>query len=127
MKRKINFVCADSPNASRLEIRLKAMIAEEESFKISERTINALKAAKARGVKLGGPRLPSINEARISQANAYAKEIAPTFRELIKAGYNTIPSLTDRLNELDIPTPKNGKWHISSTWRMKKRIENLSI
>jgi len=45
--------CADSPNASTLELHLRATIAQEERRLISERTSQALQAAQRRGVLLG--------------------------------------------------------------------------
>jgi len=47
---------AASPEASTLELHLRAALAEEERRLIGERTKNALAAAKARGTKLGSAR-----------------------------------------------------------------------
>lgn len=47
---------ADYPNASPLECRLRALLAQEERDAISKRTRAALAALKARGVKLGSAR-----------------------------------------------------------------------
>lgn len=55
IKQGIPFVCVDAANDSTFVLHLKASVAEEEANKISERTKAALKAAKARGVKLGNP------------------------------------------------------------------------
>ena len=53
LKSGVQIRCADSPNASTLELHLRATIAQEERRLISERTSQALHAAKRRGVLLG--------------------------------------------------------------------------
>jgi DNA invertase Pin-like site-specific DNA recombinase len=50
----VDFVAADMPNASRLTVGIVAMVAEDETQRISERTKAAFAAAKKRGKKLGG-------------------------------------------------------------------------
>ena len=47
---------ADSPNASDLEIHLRAAIAQEERRLIAQRTIDALHALRHRGIALGSAR-----------------------------------------------------------------------
>ena len=62
MERKVDFVACDMPSANAFMINVYAAVAQEERRMISDRTKAGLAAAKARGVKLGGPRLPAINE-----------------------------------------------------------------
>jgi DNA invertase Pin-like site-specific DNA recombinase len=49
----VDFVAADMPNAIRLTVGIMAMVAEDETLRISERTKAAFAAAKKRGKKLG--------------------------------------------------------------------------
>ena len=53
----IEFVACDMPHANKLTIHILAAVAEHEREMISTRTKGALAAAKARGNKLGGPKL----------------------------------------------------------------------
>lgn len=53
---RVPVVFADSPEAGSLELGVRAIVAQEEGFKISERTKAALKAARSRGTRLGKPR-----------------------------------------------------------------------
>src|SRR5262249_45376622 len=54
MDGKVDFVCCDMPEATRLTIHVLAAVAEHEREMIAERTKAGLRAAKARGVVLGG-------------------------------------------------------------------------
>jgi DNA invertase Pin-like site-specific DNA recombinase len=113
----VDFVCADMPSANRLTVSLLACVAEHEREMISQRTKDALAAAKARGVRLGGIR-PNHrpvdgalgHAAQTHDANAFADRVAPTIAELRAAGMS-LRHIADTLNARGVQTPRGGIWH----------------
>jgi DNA invertase Pin-like site-specific DNA recombinase len=80
---------------------------------ISQRTKAALAAAKARGVKLGNPRL---EEARAPRMRANAEEAArqvalalPVIKPLSERGLS-MRAIARELAARDVPTARGGKW-----------------
>src|SRR4030088_1704163 len=64
----VEFVAVDNPHANKLTIHILAAVAQHEREMIAQRTKEALKAAKARGQRLGNPNLSkaaAIGRARL--------------------------------------------------------------
>jgi DNA invertase Pin-like site-specific DNA recombinase len=70
-------------------VQMMAVFAEMERDAISKRTKEALAAAKARGVRLGNPRLAQaraeVNAARQEAADSFAAGVLPINRKAASA------------------------------------------
>jgi DNA invertase Pin-like site-specific DNA recombinase len=106
-------------------LHLFAALAEKERAMISARTKAALAAAKARGVKLGGPKLTLARRNALAsiKANAdrQAANVLPVIREVQRTGAVTLRDLADALNARGIPTPRGGKWYATSVRNVLSR------
>ena len=114
----------DTPT-NKLMLHQLAAFAEFERAQISHRTKEALAALKARGVKLGNPKLDQINGRRRRRADEFAAQMAPTVAQIKAEGYTTIESIRDELNRRDVPTARGGRWHQATVHNLVKRIERI--
>jgi DNA invertase Pin-like site-specific DNA recombinase len=119
MDGKVDFVCCDMPEATRLTIHVLAAVAEHEREMIAKRTRDGLAAAKARGVKLGGPAFPAINAARQEAATSRAQAIAPVLAEL--AGISAHAAAAE-LNARGVPTATGAAWSAKTVIRVRQRL-----
>lgn len=127
---KVPFVCADNPNATELTVGILAVVAQDETRRISERTKSALAAAKRRGVKLGGRRRgngwSARNQTLGSEAvSAQAQTFAEDLREVLAAiGAGSLRQVAAQLTERNIKTPRGGEvWTAAGVQRLKERLE----
>ena len=90
MNSRVEFVCCDIPNCDRFTISLFAILAEKEKNMISERTKNALKMVKARGIKLGNPNpelsVIKMNEGARKGRIDFKNKIIPIINEIKSTG-----------------------------------------
>ena len=127
------FVAADMPEANDLTIHIMAAVAQAERKAISTRTREALAAAKARGVRLGGNRGnlddlrkgPAIS-AQVRSRNAAERALKVRRQIAAISAENKAPSLRQiaaALNERGITAPRGGKWHAAQVKAALERIE----
>lgn len=135
MESDVEFAACDLPQANRFMLHIMAAVAENEGKAISERTIAALQAAKARGTTLGGDNPNSRNltqEHRRKGAHA-AKvkadaEYAPVADVIIKMHRSglSLRQITTRLNDDGHATRRGRAWNPVQVSRVLKRFESIS-
>lgn len=118
-----DFVAADMPQANKVMIQMHAVMSEWERDQISARTIAALAAAKARGVKLGiagKGNLKQNIEDRKNAANTFAAKLAGVIQGF-KANGLSQRAVVAQLNQIGIRTAKGGEWSLIQLQRVMKR------
>jgi DNA invertase Pin-like site-specific DNA recombinase len=124
MESGVEFVACDFPQANRLTLHIMASVAENEAAMISKRTKDALMAAKARGVVLGGDRGGVIAaqaskgalasaEKRSAAAKRRAADLAPVIQQIQADGATSLRQVAAVLNERGILTSRGGQWSAS--------------
>ena len=112
MESGVDFVACDMPEANKFNIHVMAILAEHERGAISTRTVEALKAAKARGTKLGNPRwkksLPKARAARLQPPeDPGTVDLIMQLRGMRK----TYRSIASQLNAIPILTARGKPWY----------------
>ena len=106
-------------------LHLFAALAEEERAMIATRTKAALAAAKARGVKLGGPKLAEARKAATVSiraiADRHAANVLPVIREIQRKGVTSLHQIADGFNARGISTPRGGQWYAKSVSNLLAR------
>ena len=98
-----------------------ANVAELEAGLISERTKAALKAAKARGVKLGRHGAEVLAAKYRDEAKQRAEVLAPLMREMQDNGFSMRRMATE-LTKRKVKTPRGGTWHPQTVKMVMQRL-----
>jgi DNA invertase Pin-like site-specific DNA recombinase len=117
----VDFVAVDNPHANKLMVHLLAAFAEHEREQISQRTKDALAAAKARGIRLGRNGADTLAPQYRAQAVERAHQLAPVLAELKRAGMSA-RAMAAELTARGIATPNAGRWHAQTVLRVIARI-----
>lgn len=131
-KSGVEFVAVDVPSATNLTIGILACVAQEEARLVSLRTKAALKAARARGVKLGNPK--NLTNAarrkgsklgaltRTAKADQRAKDLQPVIESIRSMGRQTLSGIATELNARNIPTARGKKWSAAQVLNVLRRL-----
>jgi DNA invertase Pin-like site-specific DNA recombinase len=123
MKHRVPFIVTElGVDTDPFMLHIYAALAEKERRMISERTKAALRAAKARGVVLGGMTSKSLEYQR--QARKRAEQLRDVFAELSDLSAR---KAAETLNARRIPTPEGGKWYATQVIRVRKRLADDGI
>lgn len=131
----VTFVAADNPDVNEMTIGILAVVAQAERKMASQRTKEALSAAKARGTKLGGlrpgQRAPTAEEARsgakISSAIrqraslTHAHQLAPTINAALGRGVS-LQGIARELQAAEMPSPRGGTWTATAVRRVIAKL-----
>ena len=99
-----------------------ASVAELEAGLISERTKAALKAAKARGVRLGRHGAEVLAPQYRKEARQRAEQLQPVIADLKGQGLS-LAKIAAELNKRKVPTPRRGRWDHSSVRNVMNRLQ----
>jgi DNA invertase Pin-like site-specific DNA recombinase len=124
METKVKFTACDLPECNELVLHMMAAFAQYEAQRISERTKDALKQAKLRGVVLG--RMGPVNlrpdvEQRMQAADEFAGGLAPVLAGFRQAGLTQL-AMVEQLNRLGIKAARGGSWSPTQLRRTLARI-----
>lgn len=118
MAHKVPFIVTGlGADADPFMLHIYAALAEKERRLISQRTREALQAAKSKGVKLGGTTAKSIENQKAAAERAEA--LRPIFEGLAGMSHRKMAS---ELNALGVPTPAGGQWHAVTVKRVLGRL-----
>ncbi len=125
MAQRVPFLVAElGADTDAFVLHLYAALAEKERRLISERTKAGLRAAKARGVKLGNPRLAEIhaihNVRFAADADKFAAMIAPAIRQA--EGAKSLRAIATALDAKGITTATGGRWQAQQVANVLRRV-----
>jgi DNA invertase Pin-like site-specific DNA recombinase len=122
---KVDFVAVDNPHANKLMVHMLAAFAEHERDMIAARTKAALASAKARGVKLGNPRLAdarmAARAALNSRASQHCANVFPIISAVRQSGITTYAGIAAVLEARGVQTDRGGRWHPTTVRNIERR------
>jgi DNA invertase Pin-like site-specific DNA recombinase len=131
LKSGVKFKICEMPSATEFTIHIYAAVAMEERRMAIARTIAGLKAAKARGVKLGNPNIKLIQndgaKGMSKNSTDFARSVYPIIQQIQKAGIVSARGIAVALNSRGvdtyqskrIPTPR---WQAQQVTRILSKV-----
>ena len=119
MAHRVAFMVAElGADVDPFVLHLYAALAEKERALIAGRTKAALGAAKARGIRLGNPKIGAARALAVktikTEADRAASNVLPIIEDIRRSGARTLRQIADALNSRGVPTPRGGQWHAMS-------------
>jgi len=118
MSKRVPFIVTQlGRNVDPFMLHIYAALAEKERAMISERTRDALRKARDRGVVLGNPNVGKMNTDAAAARDAI---LQPILQEMWEMPYRDI---AQELTNRNIPTPRGGDvWNAMTVMRVMKRL-----
>jgi DNA invertase Pin-like site-specific DNA recombinase len=118
MSKRVPFIVTQlGRNVDPFMLHIYAALAEKERAMISERTKDALRKARDRGVVLGNPNVGKMNTDAAAARDAILR---PILQEMWEMPYRDI---AQELTNRNIPTPRGGDvWNAMTVMRVMKRL-----
>jgi DNA invertase Pin-like site-specific DNA recombinase len=118
MKHRVPFIVTElGADTDPFLLHIYAALAEKERRMISQRTKDAMVAARARGVQLGGHRAQS--DITKAEAQQRAESLRGVFEGLSAL---SATKAAEELNRRGVPTAAGGKWQALQVIRVRKRL-----
>ncbi len=119
---KVRFRVASMPQADNFQLGIWALLNQQEREMISRRTREALAAAKARGIRLGGTggahaSLTGMNSARKRKAEEHKATVRPLATHLRQQGM-TLQAIAETLNASGSRTAQGCEWRPTQVMRV---------
>lgn len=126
MAERVQFVVAElGANCDSFTLHLWAALAQQERKMISNRTKDALAAAKIRGVTLGSPAIAKARassiETKKANADAHAARVLPVIEAIRKTGATSLRAIAAELTARKVETARGGEWNAAQVSNILKR------
>ena len=124
MAERVQFIVAElGADVDPFILHLFAALAEKERAMIATRTQDVLQRAKARSVKLGGPKLAQARKAAAKaigvNADRHVANVVPKIREIQRAGATSLRAIAEALNARGVATARGGRWQAMTVSKQK--------
>ena len=125
----VEFAAVDNPHANKLTVHFLAAAAEHEREVFSARIKVALQDAKARGKRLGNPRLAEAQARGLASLRAaagqFAANVLPVIREVQATGVTSRNAIAQALNERGVKTRHGRRWTHGTVAHVLNRVVNI--
>ena len=131
MAHRVPFIVAElGPEVDPFMLHIYAALSQKERALISARTREALRAAKARGTKLGNPtNLPEAQAkgaaANRDAAHRFAENVLPVIRQIQSSGVTSLRGIADALNTRGVKTARGGQWAAQTVANVLRAARSL--
>jgi DNA invertase Pin-like site-specific DNA recombinase len=122
MAQRVPFIVAElGKDVDPFMLHIYAALAEKECTMISQRTKDALRAAKARGVKLGNPKQAKANR---TNADEFAETLRPIIMPVINLSSRRIAHF---LNSQGVMSQTGKAWKSVTVLRLVERLKENRV